>query len=83
MYWAIVTMTTVGYGDIVPHTTAGKFISATLDLARVQLDHCSQWVRDGGVDGGRIPTSRRERNLLSSVPRDRPRRGGKLLSPVW
>lgn len=37
MYWAIVTMTTVGYGDIVPHTAAGKFISATLILLGYSL----------------------------------------------
>lgn len=37
MYWAIVTMTTVGYGDIVPQTTAGKFISATLILLGYSL----------------------------------------------
>jgi voltage-gated potassium channel len=28
IYWAIVTVTTVGYGDMVPHTIVGKFISS-------------------------------------------------------
>lgn len=37
MYWAIVTMTTVGYGDIVPKTTAGKIISAVLILLGYSL----------------------------------------------
>jgi voltage-gated potassium channel len=30
MYWTIVTLTTVGYGDIVPKTTLGQFISSIL-----------------------------------------------------
>jgi len=28
MYWAIVTLTTVGYGDISPHTPIGQFIAS-------------------------------------------------------
>ena len=32
MYWAIVTMTTVGYGDISPSTNFGQFIAALIML---------------------------------------------------
>lgn len=30
IYWAVVTITTVGYGDIAPQTAFGQFLSAVL-----------------------------------------------------
>lgn len=32
MYWAVVTMATVGFGDLAPTTTAGRFITSILIL---------------------------------------------------
>lgn len=37
MYWAVVTMTTVGYGDIVPETVLGKLLSAALIILGYSL----------------------------------------------
>ena len=33
VYWAIVTITTVGYGDMVPHTVLGQIISSFLMIS--------------------------------------------------
>lgn len=30
IYWAVVTLTTVGYGDIAPHTVLGKFLASVV-----------------------------------------------------
>jgi voltage-gated potassium channel Kch len=37
MWWAIQTVTTVGYGDVVPGSTVGKVIAALLMLGGLSL----------------------------------------------
>lgn len=37
LWWGIVTLTTVGYGDIVPKTSVGRFVAAVLMISGVAL----------------------------------------------
>ena len=37
MWWAVVTLTTVGYGDVTPITTAGKILGAVITILGVGL----------------------------------------------
>ncbi len=37
MWWALQTVTTVGYGDVVPHDTAGRVIASFLLLGGLSL----------------------------------------------
>jgi len=35
VWWAMTTMTTVGYGDLYPHTTTGRFLGITVMLVGI------------------------------------------------
>jgi voltage-gated potassium channel len=58
IYWAVVTITTVGYGDVVPMTTAGRFLSVIVML----LGYAIIAVPTGIVAGETITEYRRPRN---------------------
>jgi len=61
IYWAIVTMTTVGFGDIVPKSVPGKFLSAIVIL----LGYSLIIVPTGFVSAEIIETKRRRRKVLT------------------
>ena len=42
LWWAVSTVTTVGFGDVVPKTTAGRFFALVPMLAGVTLLCCCQ-----------------------------------------
>ena len=63
IYWAIVTMTTVGFGDIVPKSAGGKFLSAIVIL----LGYSLIIVPTGFVSAEIIETKRR-RVMTRSCP---------------
>jgi voltage-gated potassium channel len=48
MWWGVVTMTTVGYGDVYPITPAGKFIAGVSVLLGVGLFALPAGILSGG-----------------------------------
>ena len=43
IYWAVVTVTTVGYGDITPSTILGKFLSSALMIIGYAIITRANW----------------------------------------
>jgi voltage-gated potassium channel len=46
MYWAIVTVTTVGYGDISPKTVMGRILASMLMIVGLRNYRRADWNRD-------------------------------------
>ncbi|MCF8378884.1 MAG: ion transporter [Bacteroidales bacterium] len=61
IYWAIVTLTTVGYGDITPVTDLGKFISAIVML----LGYAIIVIPTGIVSAEMVHSTKMKKNTLS------------------
>lgn len=70
IYWAIVTTTTVGYGDITPATDVGKILSSVMMI----LGYVIIAVPTGliSVEMSRYKADRKEDNLCSNCDHDNP-----------
>jgi voltage-gated potassium channel len=64
MWWAIQTITTVGYGDVVPSQTAGKVIAAFLMLGGLSL----LAVVTGVITSGFVARAQAERRAMGDDP---------------
>ena len=68
IYWAIVTMTTVGFGDIVPITFGGKIISALLILLGYSLIIVpTGFVSAEVLEGKKKRKGKRKRATISTI----------------
>lgn len=63
IYWAIVTMTTVGYGDISPETVSGKFVASLMMVFGYSLI-----IVPTGIISAEIAVGARERVNTESCP---------------
>jgi voltage-gated potassium channel len=70
IYWAIVTVTTVGFGDITPHTVVGKFLASAMMI----LGYAIIAVPTGliGVEMSRYKSDGKKDNLCSNCQNDNP-----------
>ncbi|MEM9558895.1 MAG: ion transporter [Planctomycetota bacterium] len=65
MYWSIITMTTVGYGDITPQTPIGKFVTASLVLVGYSLIIVPTGILSAEITGRRgAPTTQACRHCM-------------------
>lgn len=63
IYWAVVTITTVGYGDVVPVTSAGRFLSVLVMLLGYSIIAVPTGIVAGEtINGYRHPESARKRH---------------------
>jgi voltage-gated potassium channel len=74
LWWAAQTVTTVGYGDVVPHETAGRIVALLVMFDAVGF----MTVVTGAVTATLIEGARGRSGRLSSIPAQLEEIGGRL-----
>ena len=74
MWWAIVTMTTVGYGDISPQTGGGKAVAIVLMLAGITVfgvitANLAAWFTASKEEADKDDLARQVKELTEAVER--------------
>jgi voltage-gated potassium channel len=68
MWWAVVTVTTIGYGDVVPITTLGRIVGSGMALMGIVM----LALPVGVLGAGFIEEIERRRRLAAAVAPDPP-----------
>ena len=74
LYWALTTATTVGYGDVTPHTVAGHVIAALVMLTVVPLFAATFSLFTSGLTDVHV---RRAEGRIKAHVEEQLRRGGR------
>ncbi|MGD9583504.1 MAG: ion transporter [Lysobacterales bacterium] len=69
IYWAIVTMATVGFGDITPHTALGQFITTLIIIIGYGIIAVPTGIYAAELVQGPAPTQAANRDSPSPCPR--------------
>src|SRR5215470_11324844 len=73
MWWGVVTLTTVGYGDIVPQTTAGRWAAVTIMVTGIAVlgllagSLASFFRLDNGKNGNGAPPAGEAENAAATA----------------
>lgn len=63
LYWAVATATTVGYGDVTPHSSAGRLIAVLVMLTVIPLFAASFSLVTSGLTAAHVHNSERRIKL--------------------
>lgn len=75
-WWAVVTLTTVGYGDVYPVTVGGRLFTSVLLIAALGLIAIPSGIVASALMGTPRSAGGTERGGESAVPREEPRPDG-------